>query len=242
MTDLDNLDLSDDNEEQVNYLEQFVGEGKKYKSVNELAKAYAHADLHIRELTAERSEQKAINEILEELRKRPASMEPPPTHDNGLGEPVEVNVAEVVQRELDKRLKEQEEALTRKQQEELRRQNGATSLNKLIEHYGSEEEAVRVLKKINKQSKALGQSLQELGKSDPEAFFQAVTKLAPTDAGPSTPGLDKSVSAPLGTNGQLTWSACQKLRKENPRMYNSPEFRARMAEEAARRGQDFFNS
>jgi hypothetical protein len=50
--------------EKPKFLDNLVGEGKKYKDTNDLAKAYHHANLHIDELKSDLEEFKGGKELL----------------------------------------------------------------------------------------------------------------------------------------------------------------------------------
>ena len=60
------------NEDAEEFLNNLVGEGKKYSSANDLAKAYHHINIHVDELKSDLDQYKGgkelLNEVLDEIR------------------------------------------------------------------------------------------------------------------------------------------------------------------------------
>ena len=76
-------------------------------------------------------------------------------------------------------------------------------------------------------------------------MVKLITGIVPVDNTPqsNTPGVDSSTVVPVAFDGELTWNKCREIRKENPRLYKSQEFRTQIedaANKAAERGIDFF--
>lgn len=215
--------------DQTNYLEAYVGEGKKYKDTQELAKAYANADLHIKELKDKLDELNAgsqtLNEVLAELRKPKAETAQVPTS--------EVNVAEVVQSEL-----------TKAQEKARREANVNTSLKQLAEHYGSEADALRAVKKFIGNDRELKETVDDLSAKRPDLLFNLITKqVEKAQDNQNLPGIDKGQPGSSVPSVGLTWTQARELKKKDPKAYNDPAFRKRMEAEVAKyvsQGKDWF--
>lgn len=230
----------------VDFENLLVGEGKKYTSTKELAKAYYHADVRIRELTEDdksnKENTKLLDEVLSEIRKSSTPPTPEPkAPDTSSASPSPGLKPEQIAEIVDNRL-------TQLSQAEARKANTQKSIKLLTEAYGAPAKAVQAIESITKGNPAMAQALEVLSATNPEKLLELVKNAAPlTDITPNVPpigGANKSANAivPATANG-LTWAMCQKLRKENEKEYNSKEFRDKMAAAVAMaqsKGRDFF--
>lgn len=242
------LGVSLDNRNQQiveNYVEALVGDGKKYKSVEELAKAYINADMHINELKTSLDELKkkdgSLDEIVNLLRNQPVPPAPGPQPPARSEPPAQTLKPEDITKSVETVLNERE----KKNKIEF---NKSESMRLLGEKYGSEEGAVLALKKVINGDATIREVVDRLGSSNPEALLKFMASQLPelTD-GPNTPGaLGKpSAAAVLPTGKGLTWSGAQQIRKDNPKLYKSPAFRAQLeqaAAAAAKNGIDFYKT
>lgn len=163
-----------------NPLENLVGEGKKFKSVEDLAKSKIEADNFIETLKTENAQfkaQLAERVSLEEAIKALQTPKAPPV-PNAPTERVEEKVPD-----LSQRIKAELESVER---DRILKNNVETVANKLVEVYGSEEKAKEV---VNNLAKELGVStkwLMDSAAASPKAFFKQVgldeTKTATTPA------------------------------------------------------------
>ena len=123
--------------------------------------------------------------------------------------------------------------------------NVETSMNKLREVYGSDTNIkVAVAKAIGNDGN-IKRVIDDLSMTSPDSMVKFITGIVPVDQAPqsNTPGVDTSAAPPVAFNGELTWAKCREIRKENPKLYSSPQFRQQIeaaANKAAERGVDFF--
>ena len=226
---------------QEDFLDNLVGEDKKYKSANDLAKAYHHANMHIDELKSDLDEYKGgkelLNEVLDEIRS--SNTEEREETSASLKAQVEPqiqtdNVAKIVDEEFSKR-----EIMAAK------KANVETSMNKLREVYGSDTNIkVAVAKAIGNDGN-VKRVIDDLSMTSPDSMVKFITGIVPADKTPqsNTPAVDASTAPPVAIDGELTWAKCREIRKENPKLYNSPAFRSQIevaANKASERGVDFF--
>ena len=235
----------------ASYLKTLVGEGKKYNTAEEMARAYHNADLHIEELKNDNAELRTneglLQEVLNELRDSPNTTgteneQPPaiPAVGNENSNNVQVG-AEDIANIVDKRMSEREAG-------DLAKANTQKTLKLLTEKYGSNTAALTAINTIINNDGGMKASLDALGASNPEAAVTFVTNTVPVSAnisGTSMPGIGQSGSADaiVASSGGLTWSECRRLRKEDPKKYASPEFRAEIEAAVAKeanQGRDFF--
>ena len=228
-------------EQKEEYLNNLVGEDKKYKTADDLAKAYHHANMHIDELKSDLDEYKGgkelLNEVLDEIRSSSTeeSVQTPAPPKATVEPRIQTDdVAKIVGEEFSKR----EQAATVAN-------NVGVSMDKLRELYGSDTNVkVAVTKAINGDDN-IKRVIDDLSKTSPDSMVKFITGIAPVDQIPqsNTPGVDASAAPPVAFEGDLTWAKCRELRKENPKLYNSPQFRLQIeaaANKAAERGVDFF--
>ena len=227
--------------DEENFINNLVGEGKKYKDANDLAKAYHHANMHIDELKSDLDEYKGgkelLNEVLDEIRS--SNTEEREETSASLKAQVEPqiqtdNVAKIVDEEFSKR-----EIMAAK------KANVETSMNKLREVYGSDTNIkVAVAKAIGNDGN-VKRVIDDLSMTSPDSMVKFITGIVPADKTPqsNTPAVDASTAPPVAIDGELTWAKCREIRKENPKLYNSPSFRSQIeaaANKASERGVDFF--
>jgi hypothetical protein len=228
----------------VNLVEALVGEGKKYKTVEDLARGYLNADRRIEELKTDlgtiKSKDKSLDEIVSLLRNQSAT--PTPSAEEPVVQPPKgaspENITETV-----------EKVLTAREQANKARECQQKSLQLLTEKYGSQEAGLLIVKKVINGDAKMRDIVDDLSLSNPEAMMKFIVANAPEDQprGPNTPGVAErpSAEAVVSSGKQLTWSVAQEVRRKDPKTYKSPEFRKRLelaAAAAARRGVDFYTT
>jgi len=176
--------LFDDNESKPTEIDpdtafsELVGEGKKYRTAADLAKAYFHLEVHTGTIEQENAAlrektQKAstIEEILERLGQKPSSQEPPThkTHDSGADD---IDVADLVKSEF--------ERLT---SVETAKANKGKVKQALVDAYGP-----RAAEQFKAMQAELGIDLEQLAATSP----QLVLKLIGQHAAPSNTAPDLS--------------------------------------------------
>lgn len=224
-----------------NYLDEYVGEGKKYKTAAELAYSKAHADMTIalrnRELDQLRAdylkekEQNNTGETLKALMDQlkasgsssypnpPANEAPPSTFDP---------------KQLDSLVssKIMEHETTRKQEE-----NFKSVQDKLIERHGPGYKEV-----LNKQMLELGLSAEDINsmaRKQPQVFvrtFGLDTK--PIGEKFQTP-MESNLGFAPSTGPKRTWTYYQEIRKNQPTVYHDQKTQQQMMADYARLGETF---
>ena len=218
---------------QANPLDDLVGPGKKFATVDELAKSYSHGQNHISTLEAEASQwREGLQSQVEAQRQQAQNQNPPPPSPNGQRED-EPN--------LEDRIRETIEATNR--ENKLARNIDDVS-QRLTDIYGDPKKANEA---ISAKAQELGVSLQFLmdtAAQSPKAFYaqlglQDAPRQAPAPRGNVNPAalntLNPSQQAAAGT-----YQYYEQLRKDNPRLYNSPKIQLQMHKEAMEKGESFF--
>ena len=232
------------------YLQDFVGEGKKYQSVDEAAKALAkkavHADALIDTLTKKQDELRSdylrvIEENktrakLEDLINHMESKRQQPTSD----EPKATGDAQ----QLD--LNKVEELFTRKFQEtenqKRERENYSLVESKLKERFGN-----NFAEPLKEQIADLGMSQEDvnfMARKNPKVLIKALgLEKQPTQENlfPSSP---RSTQRPEGFraspgNEKRTWSYYQNLKAKDPKSYYSPKTNQQMVADQVALGAEF---
>jgi hypothetical protein len=227
-------------EEDKTYLNNLVGEGKKFAKDEALAKAYHHANLHIEELKSDldvyKDGKELLNEVLDEIRNT--------SSDESTDAPAPQQAPAEAPHQKDDVAKLVSEEFSKKEREALQRANVKDSLEKLSVVYGSEAAAkVAVTKTINGDVN-IQAAIDSLSLKSPDAMVKFITGVTPAETivEGNTPGVDAATPPSISGVG-LTWEQCRQIRKEDPRRYKSAEFRQSIqaaANAAAANGVDFF--
>jgi hypothetical protein len=225
-------------------LEQLVGEGKKYKTVEDLAKAYANADSHINELKTDlQSTREFIAEELKKLAEQrtvqtpPAQIEEPRAPNsapaappNGEVEDLDTRIAKVLEeRDTNKRL-----------------QGNANLVQAvLVERLGSVEKATEAVIAKARELGVDGTYMKQTAANSPRAFF-SLMGIDPDQkpVSSSTPKPSSDVNPNMINTGApkpRTYKYHEEVRKSNPKLYNSVSYQAQLMKDAMELGQEFFN-
>lgn len=235
--DIFNSEVPPIEEEVTSYVDSLVGEGKKFKTIEDLAKSKLEADRHIKDLSdlveEEKSKGKTYQEILELLKK-----------------PAVVTTTEVVPNQPVDLEAIVEKKLNDKEAKKIADANTEASLTELYKLYGSESKGKEALKKAGNNDKTIQDMLALLGSKNPQGFVDYVKSQVPPGSVTtivSTPGVDKtqSPSTTIRDSDGLTWTQATEIRKTDPRRYNSASFRKELndaAAKATRLGKDFFKT
>lgn len=239
MADKDNL-FDQSTPEQ--FLEQVVGEGKKYSDVEALAKGAVHADEHIKKLEHELSElredlqtREGLNEILTELRSSagPGSSAEP----NGDGEPAPEPAETPNKEDIDKMIKESvSESLTEAQRKQLATANKTKFSERAFEVWGDDAP-----KKLEETIAGLGMSMEQvqaLAEASPEAAIRVVGLTQQTRDSTSPPR--STVNLPNTPTDKRDYSWWRKLRQEDPKSYHSKEMSMKRHQDAIDQGSSFY--
>lgn len=193
-----------------------VGETQKYKTPDDLAKAYVHAEKFIETLKREKQEAETRAQILEDLAKgqrQPANDQnanpdgnlTPPAGTPKENEPP-VDLKSLIQEELNK-------ANTDK----LRADNVNAVSEKLANTLGGPDKARHY---VNQKAAEMGigvDFLMDTAAKSPQAFYNLIGLANTRPNSTPTPTSDFRRDAP--NNGQKTFSDFEKIRVENPKLY-----------------------
>ena len=226
--------------QEPNYLAELVGEGKKFKTVDDLAKGKWNSDSMIETLKAEIATLKTqaasganVDTLLAEIRKingnkegtDPGSGQPPVTEQTNTNP---VNIEEVVLNTLKKT-----------EAERLTKTNRDTVIAKMNEVWG--KDSPTKLQEVAAQLNVSTEYLRGVADQSPSVFFQ-LTGLNQTRVVPSGTTVPTSTVRP-GINGakDRTMAFYRELKKTNPSQYKSTEIQVQMHNDAIRLGEAFFD-
>jgi hypothetical protein len=242
--------FEDKNNDQTpqNYFEQLVGEGKKFKDQEALAKSKWEADRHIDQVHKEQAELRAdylklreehmaqakLQELVDQLKQaqqHSSSNNPPANNDVKPGiKPEEIESL------LDKKLSERE--IARRQEE-----NFNIVRNKLQEKHGDNSSSF-----LQEQMNKLGLSkedLDEMARKHPQVFIQTLglnDTAPPRDPfqAPTRPSVRNDNFKP--NIKRRDWAYYQELKNTDPKTYWKPETQNQMHLDAAVLGNAFETS
>lgn len=230
-------------EEIKSYKEHLVGEGKKFKDEEALARAKWEADEFIKKVTAENDEMRkelATRMTLEEFWEK-TKMTQSKTEDRvdnlreepaaQMNAPKPEDIAEMVRRELNQEKSKSQKA-----------ENVEYVRSELTKTWGPNFQDRLVAK-----AKELGSSVEFLGamaETQPKAFLQLMVgstqqvKSASNDYVPPRSAINLINS---NSNNQ-NFAHYEKMRKENPSLYWTPKIQNEMYKAARDLGEDFYKS
>ena len=216
-----------------NYLEELVGEGKKFKTVEDLAKGKFESDIYIDTLTRRQDEinkdyrrvldeskaQATLKDLLKEYQSNqiPDRQNTPPVND--------LEKKPVIDREELRSLIATEFVETQKQQKE--KTNFDTVQKKLQEQFGVNYS--EVLKRQMETLDLSPEDIDRLAKKSPAAFFNTLG-LNPTAPSPNIAPPRSQRSDTFLPTGQAkrTWSYYKDLKKTNPSAWLDPKIAVQM--------------
>lgn len=227
------------------YMSELVGEGKKFKTPEELARGKWEADQFIERLKQEQSalrkeleSRKRLEEVADLLsqQKNQSTEGQPPARDDGTKQTL---TPETLEQML-------EERLTKREQQQRREQNINTVKQKLAEKFGNNYVA-----KLEQEANNLGvtkEYLTNLAAESPNAFlrlvgYDALPKQQQQDTNlfsPPTTSVNTTGFAPNVT-GERTQTYYEKLKQNDPKSYWSPKVQNEMHRDAQRLGAKFFD-
>lgn len=230
------------------FVDKYVGEGKKYKDVEELAKAYAHAEKHINETV---DDNKSLREFMaaqfEQLHERNSNEPPAKPNDEDKGrqpDPVAPPKDNGGEEDLDARILK---ILEDKDKTSRLKRNADLAQEVMIEHFGTQEDAVKAVQAKAAEMGVNPQFLADTAFQSPKAFFNLMG-VSPDDkpARPSTPASSNDVNPRVleKTNPnakQGTYEYYNQLRKSDPRKWASREVQTALMNDAIANPDTFFN-
>lgn len=231
----------------TDHLAALVGEGKKYQTVEALAKSRVDADNYIEQLKREnaeaRTELAARLSVEEALRKaqNERNTEVPPKVATENTTPSATPAP--TDKEFVNRIREVTQQLNQEQQAAA---NVNQVASKLVEIYGTQEKANEVVRQKAVELGVSTEFLQSTAAQSPKAFFQTVglVDVAPTATPGKTPtGVNPAVLAnnTAGSPKQGTYDYYEAIRASNPKLYFSPKIQNEMMKQALAQGDSFYS-
>lgn len=228
-----------------NYLEELVGEGKKFKSPQELARGKYESDLYIRTLERQKDELRndylklreditaraTLEEIIDKMgtsKQQQASSEIPPAND------VNQPVYDPKQIENLVASKIQEHDLSKKQQDNLNMVR-----TKLQEQYGVHFSTV-----VKQQIADLGITedfFNDLARKHPQVLFKTLgfDQQNQRESFQAPPRSEKRNDNFAPTTQKRTWAYYQEMKKNDPKRYLDPKTTVQIVEDYKSLGKDF---
>lgn len=231
--------------EEKDYEVELVGDGKKFKTVKDLAKGKIQSDIFVEQLKAENKlareaatklqeelkQRKTLQEFMDQLTPQDKTTQPPAKEPNNEGESqlTEDSIKQIVERTIASRSAEQQ---------------GQSNLDavkqKLIETYGNQYETT-----LRKRTQELGlteQEMTQMAMKTPRAFLALVSPEQPTPSSLfNTPKSSVNTEALRASGGEKkNWSYYEKIRKTDSRKYFAPAMHNEMMTQLALLGDDEF--
>lgn len=221
-----------------NPYETLVGEGKKFKTPEDLAKAKLESDSFINKLKGELQEMRTELQsrlTLEEMMDKIRSQEPPAgeMQNTTQQEPGPSESTNDLEQRVRKLLEEE-------RSKESRERNIKTVRDTLKQRFGAD---------YNNRLKSLAQSLEvsesfltDMAGKSPQAFIALVEGSSKTDTSPSgaPPRSSMDVNHSMNEASRKNWAYYSNLRKQDPRSYFSAKVQAEIHKEAMRQGPKFY--
>lgn len=240
------LDNSNPNEPQ-SYFAELVGDGRKYKDQEALAKGNFHGDIHIRNLeqridemredmTRDRNELMLSQAKLIELQKQLTSNALPEVNEVTQPTIKPEDIQSLISSELPKYMSAYET-------DQRQKQNFETVKAKLIETYGHNY-GHAYQEKIN----SLGLSTEQadgIAKTSPQAFITMLGMNQPVRQTFQAPPQSSNTFRPKGAVSKTESyykEMLKEMRKENPHAYYSPQTLVEMDRMAQEMGEAFFDT
>ncbi len=224
------------NDDNVNHLEALVGEGKKFRTVEDLAKGKAESDRYIAQLTSQLDEARtevqkriALEELKTAILERDNNNNPnPPPGQPPVDKVVDADsIEELVNKKL-----------TEVEANKIKSANEKTVADTLTTVWGDNAKAELV-----KAGAAIGMSLkelQDLGQRNPQALFKLIgVGNQPLANGGVVPRSSERVGND-NLNGERTKAYYDKLKTSDPKAYWDKKTQIQMNKDAMRLKERFF--
>jgi hypothetical protein len=224
---------------EVPVVETLVGEGKKFKDVEALAKGKLESDKHITGLEVQ------IKELRDELGKRldgetelnKLRDELKSLREGKVDRPREVTTPELTATDVETLV---EQTIAKREVVRTAEQNILDAHQEMVKHFG---DAAKAKEHLEKKAMELGVSvawLRDVAAKSPKAFLvQMDLKPISNQTNFSTGGVNiQALNSKVGDPAQGTKAYYDKMRQENPRKWMSPEIQLEI-HQAAMEGRYF---
>ena len=226
------------------FVEQLVGEGRKFKDVESLAKGKLEADRHIEEIT------KTLNELREEVSKQDyakellTKLQDKGTDTSTVNSATGANAGNSANGNTTQNASDiealVEQLITKKEQSRTLEQNIAIANDAVVKQYG--DKAAEVVKGKAAELGMSVERLKEIAAESPTAFLQLIG--AKTQARTESVTTQSSIRTETfsNTTSERTFDYYQKMRKENKSLYYSPKVQRMLMDDRLRLGEKFYKS
>ena len=228
------------------FVDHLVGDGKKFKDIEALAKGKLEADRHIGEITktldelrAELAKQDYAKNLLEQMSKgsETGAEQPTPVTTSSSNTENTTQSASDFEALVEK-------VITAKEKSKTASQNISVVGEEMQKQYG--DKTADILKAKSLELNMSLDRLKEIAAESPTAFFQliGVKKMGEktsTSTGVTTQSTIRSENFNSYSQDR-TFEYYQKLRKENRSLYYSPKIQNTMLQDRERLGDRFYNS
>ncbi len=227
----------------TSYVGQLVGEGKKFKDTESLAKGKLEADRHIEEIT------KTLNELREEVSKQDYAKEllsklqnkgaDTGTANSATGNTSSTSVTGNTTSNASEIEALVEQAITKKEQSRTLEQNIAVANEAVVAQFG--EKAAEVVKA---KAVELGMSVDRLkgiAAESPTAFLQLIGVSGQKKMDSVIQKSSVITEALSSTVSDRTFQYYQKMRKDSKSLYYSPKVQRMLMEDRMRLGDKFYS-
>jgi hypothetical protein len=218
-------------------LNDLVGEGRKYKTPDDLAKAYANVEGHAKTLERENAEIRARLDVIEANPNPPnednRGREPAGNEDNR--QPPPNQAPKPSGDEFRSQIRDEVKALN---EAERVTANIEAAAKRMVEVYGDTAKANEA---VTRRAAELGVSVDWLKDSagrSPSAFY--ATMGISQGSSHSTPASGGNVRMDSSSPNVKNFEYYDKIRKENPKLYFSTATQTEMMAEARNQGSDFY--
>lgn len=232
-----------------NYLEELVGEGKKYKDPEALAKAVAHANSHIQRLETEQAglrEDLGKRLTLEEAVAKMTEAAAPkaPSENEGVTAPLvpdqSANVSEIKQGMTPEEIQEiVNQKINETENQRTRSQNLSLVKSELEKTLGSSFPAA-----LTSRAQELGvtkEFLDDLAATHPKVFLEMVNLQKSGSSGNAPPVSQVNSAAAPGVSNKRDQAYYRNLRRSDPSTYWSSTTQSQMHKDAREMGDSWFN-
>jgi hypothetical protein len=225
------------------YIDKYVGEGKKYKSVDDLAKAYANADNFITTLKNEQNDMKEfIRTQFQERAKEKTEITPPSQETQQQTSEPRQQPSNVERKEDKVDLKAQiKELLDAEREEDSKARNSRVTEAAMLDKFGTKEAALDAIKLKAAEMGVGPQFIANMAFTTPAAFFKIMDIDAKSTSTPSPRSDVNTVNIQAtGTARPNTYAWYENLRKTDRKKYMSPAVQNALMKDAMEKGDDFY--
>lgn len=229
-------------DESKKYYEELVGEGKKFKDPEALARSKYEADTYIEILKRQNDSMRSdalkwreealakakLEELIDQLQSKSKTEDNTPVPPESKVQPVDLP-------DFDKLFSDK---ITAHETAKMRKANQRAVKDKLIERYGKNYQST-----VKQQIEDLGISediFNQMAENYPQMLFKTLELDKPRQTENfQAPPRNAVQGLPSSGNKDRTWSYYQELKKTNPKLYYDPKISNQMQEDYQRLGSAF---